>query len=73
MTKSYKQYVNCKENNIPNSIEYLFKENGQSRVDIGSALGLIDLFQRVARGQVIHAIKTLDAKIACGIRPEDAW
>jgi hypothetical protein len=73
LTKSYSQFLNSSSNNIPTTIQYLFKRDGGSGVNLGSASGLIDLFQRVSRGQVIHAVKTLDAKIAGAMRKEDAW
>ena len=73
MTKSYKQFLNTDSNGIPSSIRYLFNKDGAGEVDIGSASGIIDLFKTVSRGQVIHAVQTLDGKIAGGMRKEDAW
>jgi hypothetical protein len=42
-------------------------------IDLGTPQGITKLFQRVTRGQLLQSLRSIDAKIAKGMRKEDAW
>ena len=64
---------------LPSSIQYLSgclnskKSNERAILDLVTPTGLVNLFQRVARGQIAQSIRNLDELNEKMDRPEDAW
>lgn len=60
---------------LADSVRYLsLRGDSADRVmDLATPTGMTTLFQRVARGQIEAAIKSLDKLVATGLRQEDAW
>ena len=64
---------------LPSSIQYLSgclnskKSNERVILDLVTPTGLVNLFQRVARGQIAQSIRNLDELNEKMDRPEDAW
>ena len=64
---------------LPSSIQYLSgclnskKSTEKAIFDLVTPTGLVNLFQRVARGQIAQSIRNLDELNEQTDRPEDAW
>jgi hypothetical protein len=48
-------------------------ESAHFGIDLGTPQGFTELFQRVARGQLVQSLRSVDEKIGKGMRKEDAW